>query len=70
MTTTTAKLVLSKKLFIDKSNVYHKLYFPGNFLEIVRGGGKIIGHSRYNLHVLMAILPGFHKQHSYQYFHI
>ena len=65
-----ARIVLSKKLFNDKSNVHYKLLFPGNFLEMLGGGGQIIRHSHNNLHIFMVILPDFHKQQSYQYFHI
>ncbi len=64
MTMSSAKLALTKTLFNDKSNVQHKLYFPGNFLEMLGGGGQIIGHSHYNLHRLMVILPDLHKQQS------
>ena len=70
MTIASAELVLSKKLFNEKSKVLYKLYFPGNFLEMLGGGGQIIGYSHYNFHLLMVILPDFHKQQSYQRVHI
>ncbi len=65
MTMSSAKLVCTKNLFNDKSNVHYKLYFPGNYMEMLGGGGQIIGHIYYNLHLLMVILPDFHEQQSY-----